>query len=52
MQKTLNINLFYSNMDGEAKEKYETLKKKLIEVIDSPENKGLYLGVTVDESEE
>lgn len=50
MTKTLNINFFYSNMDSNAKEKYETIKDVINKVLN--DGKDLYLGVTVEESEE
>jgi hypothetical protein len=39
-------------MDSQAQEKYEILKDNIKEVLNNTNNKALYLGATVEESEE
>ena len=49
MQKSIKINLFYTNFDKEAEVKYNSILEQITKILDSEENKGKYLGLTIEQ---
>lgn len=49
MQKSIKINVFYTNLDKEAEVKYKSLLEQIKQVVEG--NKDKYLGLTIEQEE-